>query len=160
MSESCSTPEGRSPESKRPSPAFEWLRFSGITLLAAGSVFIAYGKPLEISGICAPLVWILPLLPAAHLIFRYYQKKRLKQGILIFCTVLYLMATGLHLLQDSVRTVVSDFQSERCAYVTYEVNPGAMSSISFEQRTYYLLLDTEFLTIRYLLASRNHGYLG
>ncbi len=160
MTESCSTSEARSPESKRPASAFEWLRFGCITLLAVVSIFIAYGKPLEISGICAPLLWILPLIPAAHLIFRFYRKKRLKQGILIFCTVLYLMSTGLHLLQASVRTSVSDFQSERYAYVTYEVNPGAMSGISFEQRTYYLLLDSELLTIRYLLASQKHGYLG
>ncbi len=137
-----------------------WLCFSCIVFLALLFICIAYGRPLEISGVCTPLIWALPLTGGAYLIFQIFRTKRLKRVILGFLIFLYFLSTGLHLLQSSVRTRDSYYQSGRHYYVTYEVNPGAMSGISFEQRHYYLILDSEILTIRYLLQSKHFDHLG
>ncbi len=137
-----------------------WLCFTCIVFLALLFICLAYGRPLEICGVCAPLIWALPLTGSACLMFKTFRTKQLKRVILGFLIFLYFLSTGLHLLQSSVRIRDSYYQSGRHYYVTYEVNPGAMSGISFEQRHYYLILDSEILTIRYLLESKHHDYLG
>ncbi len=136
------------------------FRFAGVILLAAVCICLAYGRPLEISGYGAVFLWLLPPIGSIWMIQQHASGHRLKQGILLFCLILYLLASGLHTLQNSARSIVSDAQFDRYYAVTYEVNPGAMSGFSYEQRKYYLLLDADILTIRYLLQCESHGYLG
>lgn len=134
------------------------LNFILIILFDIVSVLIADGHFLEIRGIISYIIFFIPLVLNIILIIKY--EKIFPQLLLSFMVFVYLVTGAVFLIRDDSRKVISQTKNNRCIYVTYEINPGAMGHLSYEDRVYYSLVDTDLLAVRIVKSSKYYRYRG
>lgn len=134
------------------------LNFILIILFDIVSVLIADGHFLEIRGIISYIIFFIPLVLNIILIRKY--EKIFPQLLLSFMVFVYLVTGAVFLIRDDSRKVISQTKNNRCIYVTYEINPGAMGHLSYEDRVYYSLVDTDLLAVRIVKSSKYYRYRG
>ena len=126
------------------------------------AIIISFSRIIEIKGILSIVLWGTVL--AADIIFiikKCCDKRKLKAAV-IFCMVVYVLSGLLFAVREysSARTVRGEFTNGREYTVSYELNPGAMSHISYERRVYFNIVDTKLLTIIYLEKSEFYKSYG
>ncbi|MDE5621285.1 MAG: hypothetical protein K2O29_00025 [Ruminococcus sp.] len=134
------------------------LNFIFIVLFDIISVLIAYGNFLEIKGIISYIIFFIPLVLNIILIRKY--EKIFPQLLLSFMIFVYLLTGVVFLIREDSRKVVSQNKNDKYIYVTYEINPGAMGHLSYEDRVYYSLIDTDLLTVCIVKESEHYRYKG
>ncbi len=134
------------------------LNFILIVLFDIISVLIAYGNFLEIKGIISYIIFFILLV--LNIIFIRKYEKIFQQLLLSFIVFVYLLTGVFFLIREDSRKVVSQTKNNRHIYVTYEINPGAMGHLSYEDRVYYSLIDTDLLTVRIVKESEHYRYRG
>lgn len=129
-----------------------------VSILDVFSAIISYGKFIEIKGTISHFIFALPII--ITIIFLYKQKK--SSGIILLILLfICCFSRMLFLIREnsSARKIIYREKSGRYIYQIHEINPGAMSHISYEKRIYYSLADTKFLTVRIVKESENYRYL-
>lgn len=134
------------------------IYFILIVLFDIVSILVAYGSFLEIRGIIAYFIFPVPLVLNIILIRKY--EKIFPQLLLSFMVFVYLLTGAVFLIREDSRRVISQSKNNRYIYVTYEINPGAMGHLSYEDRVYYSFVDTDLLTVRIVKSSEHYRYRG
>lgn len=134
------------------------LNFILIVLFDIVSVLIADGHFFEIRGIISYIIFFIPLVLNIILIRKY--EKIFPQLLLSFMVFVYLVTGAVFLIREDSRKVISQSKNNRYINVTYEINPGAMGHLSYEDSVYYSLIDTDLLTVRIVKSSEHYRYRG
>lgn len=134
------------------------IYFILIVLLDVVSILVAYGSFLEIRGIIAYFIFPVSFVLNMILIRKY--EKIFPQLLLSFMVFVYLLTGAVFLIREDSRRVISQSKNNRYIYVTYEINPGAMGHLSYEDRIYYSFVDTDLLTVRIVKSSKHYRYRG
>lgn len=134
------------------------IYFTFIVLLDVVSILVAYGSFLEIRGIIAYFIFPVPFVLNIILIRKC--EKIFPQLLLSFMVFVYLLTGAVFLIREDSRRVISQSKTNRYIYVTYEINPGAMGHLSYEDRVYYSFVDTDLLTVRIVKSSEHYRYRG
>lgn len=129
--------------------------FALLILFDIISIVIAYGSFLEIKGIISYLIFLIPIL--LNIVFLKNCEKKFNKIILCILLFVYGFSGGLFWVREnnSGRKKIEQTNSGKYIYVTYELNSGAMGHLSYEDRIYYSLIDTELLTVR-IVKSLEH----
>lgn len=123
------------------------------------SIVIAYGSFLEIKGIISYLIFLIPIL--LNIVFIKNSEKTYHKIILCILLFVYGVSGGLFWIsENSGRKKIEQTNFGKYIYVTYELNPGAMGHLSYEDRIYYSLIDTDLLTVRIVKSSEHYRYRG
>lgn len=134
------------------------IYFTLIVLLDVVSILVAYGSFLEIKGIIA--YCIFPVLIVLNILSLKKYRKLFNKLMIVMFMFVYMVTGAVSLIREDSRTVVSQNKNDQYIYVTYEINPGAMGHLSYEDRVYYSLIDTDLLTVRIVKESRHYRYRG
>lgn len=134
------------------------LNFILIVLFDIVSVLIVDGHFLEIGGIISYIIFLILFVFNIILIRKY--EKIFPQLLLSFIVFVYLVTGAVFLIREDSRRVISQTKNNRYIYVTYEINPGAMGHLSYEDKVYYSLVDTDLLTVRIVKSSKHYRYRG
>lgn len=134
-------------------------KFVLLVLLDIFSIVIADGSVIEIKGIIAFFIFALPVM--INVLFLWKQHIKLfKQLIISLLIFVYLVTGAVFLIRQDSRRVVGQKKDGRYIYITYEINPGAMGHISYADKVYYNLLDTDLLTVRIVKSTKHYRYMG
>lgn len=134
------------------------IYFTLIVLLDFVSILVAYGSFLEIRGIIAYFIFPVPIV--LNILFLKKYGKTFHKVIMCIMLFIYLLTGAVFLIREDSRRVISQRKNNRYIYVTYEINPGAMGHLSYEDSVYYSLIDTDLLTVRILKSSKHYRYRG
>lgn len=134
------------------------IYFTLIVLLDVVSIFVAYGSFLEIRGFISYFIFAVPFVLNILLLKRY--GKLFNQLLIALLMFVYLVTGAVSLIREDSRKVISQSKNNRYIYVTYEINPGAMGHLSYEDSVYYSLIDTDLLTVRIVKSSEHYRYRG
>ena len=130
-----------------------------IILLDVVSIVIAEGSIIEVSGIVAYFVFMLPIVLNVISVRKY--KKIFKKIILSFMVFVYAITGMISMIYFGSRKIYSQEKDGHYIYTTYELNPGAMGHISYVDNVYYSLIDTGgFFSVRIVKSTRHHRYIG
>lgn len=129
-----------------------------LVLLDIVSIVVADGSIIEIKGIIA--YFIFALLVVINVISARKYKKIFQKIILSVIIFSYIMTGAVFLIREDSREVIGKTVDGRYIYVTYEINPGAMSHISYIDKVYYSLIDTDLLTVRIVNSTKHYRYRG
>lgn len=129
-----------------------------IVLLDVVSILVAYGSFLEIKGFIAYFIFAVPVV--LNVLFLKKSGKFFNQLLIALLIFVYLVTGAVFLIREDSRRVISQSKSNRYIYVTYEINPGAMGHLSYEDRVYYSFVDTDLLTVRIVKSSEHYRYRG
>lgn len=123
------------------------------------SIVIACGRFLEIKGIIAYFIFAVPVVLNVVLSKKY---NKIFQKVVLSLMMFMYIITGAFVLirENSGVRVIEQKKNGKYIYITYEINPGAMGHLSYEDRTYYSLIDTDLLTVRIVKKSRHYRYRG
>ena len=119
---------------------------------------IAYGNFVEINGAVSYFIFVIPII-ITIISFKKMQKKSSKI-ILIILLFICCFSRMLFIIRENSygRKIIYNEKSSRYIYQIHEINPGAMSHLSYEKRIYYSLIDTKFLTVRIVKESEHYRY--
>lgn len=134
------------------------IYFILIVLLDVVSILVAYGSFLEIKGFIAYFIFAVPVV--LNVLFLKKSGKFFNQLLIALLIFVYLVTGAVFLIREDSRRVISQSKSNRYIYVTYEINPGAMGHLSYEDRVYYSFVDTDLLTVRIVKSSEYYRYRG
>ncbi len=136
------------------------MKFNFIFLVIVDiiSIVVAYGSIIEIKGIISYLIFAVPFVLNIVLIKKY--EKLFHQLLLAFIIFVYLSTGVIFLIREDGRKIINQIKSDKYIYLTYEVNPGAMGHISYIDKVYYSLIDTDFLTVRIVKNEKHYRYRG
>lgn len=135
------------------------LKFILLIVLDIISIVIAGRSIIEINGIVAYFIFALPFV--INILFLW--KKHIKffnQLIISLLMFVYLLTGAVFLIRTDSSRIVRQQKNGRYTYVTYEINPGAMGHLSYIDKVYYSLIDTDFLTVRIVRSTKNYRYIG
>lgn len=129
-----------------------------VSVLDIFSAVVAYGNFIEIKGVVSYFIFALSII--ITIICMKTQKKSYRI-ILLILLFIFCFSGILFLIREnsSGRKIIYNEKSGRYIYQIHEINPGAMSHLSYEKRIYYSLVDTKFLTVRIVKESENYRYL-
>ncbi len=129
-----------------------------ISILDVFSAIIGYGEFIEIKGAVSYFIFSLPII--ITIIF-FNKQKKLSKIILLILLFICCFSRMLFLIREnsSGRDIIYNEKSGKYIYQIHEINPGAMSHLTYEKRIYYSLADTKFLTVRIVKESENYRYL-
>lgn len=134
------------------------IYFTLIVLLDVVSILVAYGSFLEIKGIIAYFIFAVSVV--LNILFLKKSGKLFNQLLIALLMFVYLVTGAVFLIREDSRRVISQTKNNRYIYVTYEINSGAMGHLSYEDRVYYSLVDTDLLTVRIVKSSKHYRYRG
>lgn len=134
------------------------IYFALLALLDVISIFVTYGSFLEINGIISYLIFFV--LIALNIVFMKKYGKKFNKIILCILLFFYVVSGGIFLIREDGRRIIHETKTDNYIYITYEINPGAMSHISYEDIKYYSIIDTDLLTVRIVKSSKHHRYIG
>lgn len=139
----------------------EKLNIILFVLLDVFSILVACGSIIEIKGIIAYFIFMVPLVINILFLWKKYGKL-FKRLLILFFIVLYLLTGAIFLIRQNneVVKVVEMKKNGKYIYVTYEINPGAMGQLSYIDKVYYILIDTDLLTVRIVKNSEHYRYRG
>jgi len=129
-----------------------------LVLFDVVSIVVAEGSIVEIRGVIACLIFAVPFV--LNIVFMTKCEKLLHKLLLSFMMLVYLLTGAVFLIRENSRTVISQTKNNRYIYVTYEINPGAMGHLSYVDKDYYSLIDTDLLTVRIVKSSEHYRYRG
>lgn len=132
------------------------INFKMIVLMDVILILIANGSFLEVKGIityCISFVLI-----AMNILFIKKYKKTFNKVIICILLVIYLIIGAVSLIREDSRKVISQKKNNKYIYVTYEINSGAMGHISYEDRIYYSIIDTDLLKVNISKDSKYYRY--
>lgn len=133
--------------------------FIFFVLLDIVSIVVAYGSIIEIKGIIA--YFIFAVLFVINILFLLKKQWKLFNQLLIsFLIFVYLLTGAVFLIRADSRRFVEQQKDGRYIYITYEINAGAMSHISYMDNVYYSLIDTDLLTVRIVKSTKHYRYRG
>lgn len=129
-----------------------------VSILDVFSAIMAYGEFIEIRRAVSYFIFVLPII--ITIIF-FRNTKKSSGIILLILLFICCFSRMLFLIREnsSSRKIIYNEKSGRYIYQIHEINPGAMSHISYEKRIYYSLVDTKFLTVHIVKESENYKYL-
>ncbi|MDE5583255.1 MAG: hypothetical protein K2J08_06100 [Ruminococcus sp.] len=133
-------------------------KFIFLVLLDIVSIVVADGSIIEIRGIIAFLIFAFPIVLNVISVRKY--NKTFQKIILSVMMCVYLFTGMVFLIREGHREVIRKTSDGRYTYITYEVNPGAMSHISYMDNVYYSLIDTDLLTVHIVKSTKYHRYIG
>lgn len=122
------------------------------------AVIVCFWNIVVFSGIISYLLWFIPIIVTIPALVRLFKNKKAMKRALIICLVLYCLTGLLNLCYWSCRDIIREESVDNRYYVTYEVNPGAMSHFSYQRQEYINLMDTPLLKVRFLLNSKTSRY--
>lgn len=136
------------------------MKFNFIFLVIVDiiSIVVAYGSIIEIKGIISYLIFAVPFV--LNIVFIKKYEKLFHQLLLAFIIFVYLSTGVIFLIREDGRKIINQIKSDKYIYLTYEVNPGAMGHISYIDKVYYSLIDTDFLTVRIVKNEKHYRYRG
>lgn len=128
-----------------------------VFILDIFSAAMAYGNFIEINGAVSYFIFALPIIIT---IICIKMQKKSSGIILLIMLFICCFSRMLFLIREnsSGRKIIFNEKSGRYIYQIHEINPGAMSHLSYEKRIYYSLVDTKFLTVRIVKESENYRY--
>lgn len=131
--------------------------FIGIIILDVLSAIITFSEIIVFSGIITYFLWFIPPLLTIFVLITFRHEK-VKRITLILCLIFYLIISAWNCIAWSAKTVLTDKTIDNKYYVTYEINPGAMSHFSYQKMEYINLIDTPCLKMRLLMHSKSSRY--
>lgn len=134
------------------------LNFILLVLFDIISILVAYGSIIEIKGIIAYFIFPVPFVINILFLWKKYEKL-FNQLLISFLILVYLLTGAIFLIRQNNR-VVGQTKNGRYIYITYEINPGAMGHLSYIDKVYYVLIDTDLLTVRIVKNSEHYRYRG
>lgn len=134
------------------------IYFTLIVLLDVVSILVAYGSFLEIKGFISYFIFAVPFVLNILLLKKF--GKLFNQLLIALLMFIYLVTGAVFLIREDSRRVISQTKNNRYIYLTYEINPGAMGHLSYEDRVYYSLVDTDLLSVRIVKSSEHYRYRG
>ena len=134
------------------------LNFILLVVIDVFSIVVAYGSIIEVKGVIAYLIYIVQFF-LNILFLKKYRKKFHKAMIYIILSV-YLFTGVIFLIRENGRKVISQNKNNKYIYMTYEINPGAMGHLSYEDKVYYNMINTDFLTVRIVKSEKHYRYRG
>ena len=136
------------------------MKFNFIFLVIVDiiSIVVAYGSIIEIKGIISYLIFAVPFV--LNIVFIKKYEKLFHQLLLAFIIFVYLSTGVIFLIREDGRKIINQIKSDKYIYLTYEVSPGAMGHISYIDKVYYSLIDTDFLTVRIVKNEKHYRYRG
>lgn len=132
--------------------------FIFFVLIDIVSIVVADGSIIEIKGIIA--YFIFALLVVLNVISVRKYRKIFQKIILSVIIFAYIMTGAVFLIRADSRKVIGKTVDGRYIYITYEINAGAMSHISYMDNVYYSLIDTDLLTVRIVKSTKHYRYRG
>ncbi|MDE6781573.1 MAG: hypothetical protein K2J40_08960, partial [Ruminococcus sp.] len=108
------------------------------------SIVVADGSIIKIKGVIAFFIFAVPVVLNVVLSKKY--NKIFQKVILSVMMVIYIMTGTIFLIRQDNR-IVRQNKNGRYIYTTYEINPGAMGHMSYIDKVYYSLVDTDLLTV-------------
>lgn len=132
--------------------------FTLIVLLDIVMILGTDGNFFEIKGIITYCIFFV--LIAMNILFIKKYKKTFNKVIICILLVIYLIIGAVSLIREDSRKVISQKKNNRYIYVTYEINSGAMGHISYEDRIYYSIIDTDLLKVNISKDSKYYRYRG
>lgn len=130
-----------------------------LILLDIVSIVIAEGSIIEVIGIVAYFVFLLPVVLNVISVRKY--KKVFQKIILSFMVFVYIITGMISMIHFGSRKIYSQEKDSHYIYTTYELNPGAMGHISYMDNVYYSLIDIGgFFSVCIVKSTRHHRYVG
>ena len=117
-------------------------------ILSLSSVVLAYGKPIEIKGYLAVVLWVVPF---ALMVLCIKNNKEAFRLLFVTSLISYMIASGLNYIRGSggIRLKHAEYNGRDYTEVC-EIDPGAMGSVSVRKREYFIVIESNVLTIRVL----------
>ena len=135
------------------------LKFILLIVFDIISIIIAERSIIEINGVIAYFIFALPFVVNILFLWKNHIKffNQLIISLLIF---VYLITGAVFLIRTDSQKLLRQNKDGRYTYATYEINPGAMGHISYADKVYYNLIDTNFLTVRIVKSTKHYRYIG
>ena len=115
------------------------------------SAVIISGSFIVLSGALAFVLWGLPI--ALSLVLAKRMTGSFKTAVII--ASVYILISVIFLKRDDLygREILERRQEGDRFIVVYELNPGAAGHLSFEEREYRIIIDTELFSVKLLERS-------
>lgn len=115
-------------------------------ILSAASVVLAYGKPIEIKGAAAIVLWLVPIV---FMIFQAIKNVGILRAAFITVLVCYFASSGLFFLQDHGGVTLAHVETNEHTRVEYcDIDPGAVGSVRCRRTEYFSVFESELLSVR------------
>lgn len=133
--------------------------FALLVLFDITSIVVANGSIIEIKGVIAYIIFAVIFV--INILFIWKKQWKLFNQLLIsFLIFVYLLMGVVFLIREDSWRVIEQKKDGRYIYITYEINPGAMGHMSYIDKVYYSLVDTDLLTVRIVKSTKHHRYIG
>lgn len=103
-------------------------------ILSTASVVLAYGKPIEIKGAAAIVLWLVPIV---FMIFQAIKNSGVFRAAFIAVLACYFISRGLYFLRNHGGVKVVRTERIEGSVVEYcDIDPGAMGSVRVFRGSY------------------------
>lgn len=115
-------------------------------IISAASVVPAYGKPIEIKGFLAVVLWLVPIV---FMIFQAIKSSGFFRAAFIAVLVCYFASSGLFFLRDHVGVKVVRTERIGSSVVEYcDIDPGAARTVRCRRTEYFSVFESKPLSVR------------
>lgn len=131
--------------------------FFGVIIADIITIIIAYGKIIEIKGYLSIVFLLLMFIGTLYIMCRFLNGKKFLNALIAVWVTGYLFALGLFCLREYLFTsrIIEEKSKNGYLYVKYEHNGGAMTSFSYEMRKYFVIVDSDILSVRLVIDSES-----
>ena len=131
-----------------------------VLLISVITAVIASGVVVTVSGVVAAVAWVAVVAAIVLCVILLLKaKKRLLAVLLILSLLINLCIAGVGRLREDSRKVCKEYSDGNRYHVLYYLNAGAMTSGSYLQQRYDVLIDSPVLTIMLLEEERHFKHL-
>lgn len=121
-------------------------------ILSTASVVLAYGKPIEIKGAAAIVLWLVPIV---FMIFQVIKNSGIFRAAFIAVLACYFISSGLFFLRNHGGVKVVRTERIESSVVEYcDIDPGAMGSVRCRRTEYFGVFESELLSVRVTKSTR------
>lgn len=114
-------------------------------IISAASVVLAYGKPVEIRGYFA---WVLWLAPIVLMILCTKKNAGLLRGAFIAVLACYFVSSGVFFLRNHGIRIAHTERSGSSVVEYCDIDPGAMGKVRCRRTEYYSVIESKLLSVR------------